>query len=74
MTTTTYRRTTITSLTLSATAALLVGLFPPAAHANQTDAGRPTAARPLAGVDEVVAFRKAEQAQYLVDQGLLALR
>jgi len=72
MTTTTYRRTTTTAIVLAATAALTVGPATTAAHAQRSDTGGSSTHAPTA-IDDVVAFRKAQQAQYLVDHGLVGL-
>ena len=74
---TTTRRRTATALSLAATATLTVALSTlsiPAAHAQRVDTGYGHAAPGTTDIGAIVAFRKAQQAQYLVDHGLLALR
>jgi hypothetical protein len=74
---TTCRHTTATALSLVAAATLAVGLTTPAAHAQRTDTGYGYAHQRTTSpsdVGEVVASRKAQQAQYLVNHRLLAYR
>jgi hypothetical protein len=74
---TTCRRTSATALSLLATATLAVALTTPAAHAQREDtAYGPAHHGPTdpSDIGAVVAFRKAQYAQYVVDEGLVAYR
>ena len=77
---TTTRRRTATALSLAATATLTVALSAlstPAAHAQRADTGYGNASRHTidpTDIGAIVAYRKAQQAQYLVEHGLLARR
>ena len=74
---TTCRRATATALSLLTTATLAVALTAPAAHADRIDAGSgyaPHRTTDSLDIGQVVAFRKAQRAQYVVAHGLLAYR
>ena len=74
---TTCRRTTATALSLLTTATLAVALTAPAAHADRVDAPYGHAqprTTDSSDIGQVVAFRKAQRAQYVVAHGLLAYR
>lgn len=72
-----FRHTTATALVMVVSATLTVGLAAPAAHAQRSDIDAGHAHQATTSVTDVgntVAYRKAQQAQYLVEHGLLAFR
>jgi hypothetical protein len=71
--TTTYRRTTITAILMAAAVTLTVAPSIPAAQAHRAEGATVTVRYPTA-IDDIVAYRHLQAAQYLLDNGFLGLR